>query len=320
MGRWHAHGAARAGGRVVALVDRDVHRAEELAARFPGAQVSRDLHDVLDLVDVVQICTPSVTHASLTAVALDARRHVLVEKPLAPTAPAVAALLELAERREVLLCPVHQFPFQEGVRRAIAGLPQIQPLRHVSFTTCSAGGGGDDSKAEQVALEILPHPLSLVVRLGVAVEKIDWVVRHPAAGELRALGSVGELTVSLLISMSGRPTSNVLELIGRQGTTSVDLFHGFAVRHSGDVSRIRKAGRPFTAAAATMRTAAGNLARRAWRLEPAYPGLRTLIEAFYLAVQRQAPPPISPAEIVAVAEETDRLRHLLGLTNEAVEA
>ena len=89
------------------------------------------------------------------------------------------------------------------------------------------------------------------------------------------------------------------------------LLHGFAVTHDGRVSRLRKAARPFTVAAATTRAAAANLARRAWRREPAYPGLRTLFEAFYRAAKGQAPGPITPAEILAVATEAERLAELV---------
>jgi hypothetical protein len=113
--------------------------------------------------------------------------------------------------------------------------------------------------------------------------------------------------------MNGRPTVNSVELIGANGTTSVDLFHGFAVTHGGGVSRLRKAGRPFTAAVATATTAAGNLARRAWRREPAYPGLRRLVQLFYEAVRGHGACPIPPAETLTVARESDRLRRLLGL-------
>jgi len=298
---------------VVAVVDADRRRAEALAARLSGSQALDEADEVFSQVEAVHICTPSATHVRYITRAIEAGRHVLVEKPLAPDATRAAALLDLAARRNVCLCPVHQFLFQDGVRDALARLPAMGPLRHVSFTICSAGGGTSALERDRVALEILPHPLSLIARLMPGADAIEWSTRRPSAGEIRALAQVGEVTISLLISMNGRPTVNRVELIGANGTTSVDLFHGFAVTHGGRVSRLRKAARPFTAAGATAMTAAGNLARRAWRREPAYPGLRRLVLLFYGAVRGNGNCPIPPDETLTVAREGDRLCRLLGL-------
>lgn len=309
MGRWHAHAARRAGASVVAVVDADPHRASQMIVHLPGARVAARLTDVLDLVDAVHICTPSQTHVSLATEALEAGCHALVEKPLAPTEEATAALLDLAARRNVCVCPVHQFPFQRGVHDAIARLPVIAPLRHVLFRICSAGAVGRDPA--QVALDILPHPLSLLTRLSPSIEAVAWSLRQPVVGEIGALGQVGDFTVSVLISTAGRPTTNVMELIGAGGTTYVDLFHGFSVTHLGRVSRWHKATQPFVVATRTMRTAAVNLAGRAWRREPAYPGLRRLLSLFYDAVRGDGPCPITPAEVLAVARAVHHLEQQL---------
>ncbi len=50
-----------------------------------------------------------------------------------------------------------------------------------------------------------------------------------------------------------------------------------------------------------------SLALRAVRCEPAYPGLRELVRAFYLAVEGGAPAPISGADAVDAAAARDRL-------------
>jgi len=252
MGRWHAHAAVRSGATVAAIVDPDPVRARELSAHHPRAKVVLSLADVLSDVDVVHVCTPSRTHVALITEALEAGRHVLVEKPLAPATETVAALFELSARRGVLLCPVHQFPFQSGFQTALDRMPAIGPIRQASYSTCSAGAAGQDAAAmAQVAAEILPHPLSLFARIWPGIDEVDWSVREPADGEIRALGQAGDAGLSIAISMSGRPTTNGIELIGANGTTTVDLFHGFAVTVDGHVSRLRKATKPLTTAART---------------------------------------------------------------------
>ena len=313
MGRWHADAARRAGGTVVAVVDRDLRRAEFVATRHRGCRAVRNLGEALDRVDVVHICTPTDSHALLATQALEAGCHVLLEKPLAATGDAVAALLALARSRDRLICPVHQFLFQDGMQAAMRALPRIGPLCHIDVRMCSAGGAGADSAVrDRIAYEILPHPLALLARLlPESLAGFDWTVRHPEPGEIRALGQYGRLTASITISMAGRPNINRVDLIGHSGTVDIDWFHGFAVRHDGRASGIRKMTRPFAFAASTATMAAANLARRAFRWEAAYPGLRPLVARFYGAVRGTGAVPISESETLAVARACDLFRAAL---------
>jgi len=310
MGRWHADAIPRAGGIVSAIVDPDRQRATQLARQHAKAQVASDLGSVIadGLADVVHLCAPLETHETLATQVLGAGLHALIEKPLAQTAEATAKLLRLADSKGVLLCPVHQFLFQPGVLRAQMAIPKIGPLLHLDAVTCSAGAETTGLDHERVVAEILPHPLSLIARLaGQAVSNIEWQLQHPARGELRASGQMGKISVSLLISMGGRPTANALRLIGERGTAHVDLFHGFAVVERGAVSRLRKIAHPFALAGGTLLSAGTNLASRAVRGESAYPGLRELVHRFYHALQTDDEPPISASEILEVARARDVL-------------
>jgi predicted dehydrogenase len=304
MGRWHAHALARSGGRVAAVVDPNEPRARALAESYPGAAVYADLGAALGAaeVDVVHICTPLETHAPLARAAIERGRHLIVEKPLAGSAAESAELLARAAERGVLLLPVHQMLFQRGTQRLFAALPQLEPLRHLDFTACSAGAEGRDAAGrDRIAFEVLPHPLSLLARLlPDPPDELAWRLAHPAPGELRATAAAAGTTISITISMSGRPTVNTLRVIGAGGTAHLDLFHGFATLESAGVSRLRKVARPFSRAARTAAGAALNLGLRAVRREPAYPGLRELIRRGYAAIRGEAPPPIGAAEILAV--------------------
>lgn len=307
MGGWHAHAAARAGGRVAAIVDSDRARATALATRYRGSRAFTALADALDAVDVVHVCTPTESHVPIATEALDGRRHVLIEKPLARTAAEVETLVAFARSRECQICPVHQFLFQDGMQRAFRALSVIGPLYHVDVRMCSAGaeGRGADS-AERIAFEILPHPLALLARLQPdPADLFAWNVRHPEPGEIRALGQSGRVTASIVISMAGRPNINRVDLVCRGGTVHVDWFHGFATVQDGRVSGLRKLARPFSFAAFSAASAGLNLARRTLRWEPDYPGLRTLVASFYDAVRGTGPRPISDAEMLSVARGCD---------------
>lgn len=311
MGRWHADAVARIGGQVSVVVDPDIRRARELAHRHSGARAATNLADIVGggAADVVHVCTPLDTHEPLARTALTARTHVLAEKPLAPTTAVTAELLRLAGTQGVLLCPVHQFLFQCGVLRAQQQIPDIGAVLHLDFVACSAGAlDGSAIERDRIAANILPHPLSLIERLlPGSLAEIEWRVQRPRAGELSAVGASGATTLSLLVSMGGRPTVNMLRLIGERGTIHLDLFHGFHVREHGHTSRADKIAHPFRFASRMLAAATANLARRAVRRESAYPGLRELIRRFHAAAHRGEPAPIGDHEIMEVAAARDRL-------------
>lgn len=310
MARWHADAIARVGGIVSVIIDPNYRRARTLAARYAGAYAGADLDEAAHFgaIDVAHLCTPSETHESLTRQALEAGMHVLVEKPMTQTAAAAVALLRLAESRHLLLCAVHQLLFQPGVLRAQDALRSIGPLLHVDAVVCSAGAGGQtDDGLDRAVADILPHPLSVLARvMPEPLGRVGWRLEHPMAGEVRAIGTAGQVGVSVLVSMRGRPTRNTLGLIGEGGAVHLDLFHGFHVVEGGAVSRGRKVVRPLVLSASTLRAAGTNLVSRAARREVAYPGLRELVRRFYRAVERGNRPPISPRELldVAAARET----------------
>ncbi len=314
MGRWHAHALVRCGGRLRAVVDPHAERARTLASSYPGARVFPDLDALLaeERIEVVHICTPLEPHVELAGKAIAHGCHTLVEKPLAPSASATAELLRLAAERGVLLCPVHQLLFQPGVLRLQREIPRIAPLLHLDSVACSAGARGlGEEERDRVAFDILPHPLSLLARLlPDSLDAIAWQLLRPAAGELRATAAAGGVSLSLLISMHGRPTYNLLRVVGGAGTAHLDLFHGFAVIEPGTVSRTRKLLRPFAFSGRQLAGATDNLLRRALRAEPAYPGLRELVHRFYTAIGENRPAPVSAAETLSVAESQDRLRAL----------
>ena len=312
MGRWHAHAVAHAGHTVSAIIDPDAARASLLARAYHSAQTAATLEGS-DPVDVVHICTPLATHGALAREALDRGSHVIAEKPLVASALETTELLDHAAAAGRLLVPVHQFLFQPGVLRAQQQLHDIGLLLHADFVACTAGAASrDDAEQNRVAVEVLPHPLSLLARLvSPHIADVDWQVRHTRPGELRADGVLAGVSVSALISTGSRPTTNQLRLLGQRGTIAIDLFHGFAVTTHGRATRAGKIAQPFVSGAALLGAASANLVRRAAMREPAYPGLRELVRCFYDAAATGGVAPISATETLAVATTFERIQRLM---------
>jgi predicted dehydrogenase len=311
MGRWHADTIRRMRGRVAAVVDPNPDSARRLAARFPDCAAFTSCGEMLarSAPAVIHVCTPGETHREIAEECMAAGAHLVIEKPLAPAARETEYLLRRAAQRRILMCPVHQYLFQAGVRRAIALLPRIGAPVDVQAVFCSAGGARLPKEAlDRVAADILPHPLSLIGRMFPdGLPDSSLVARKKAPGELRVSWDSAATAFSICISMNGRPTCSALRITGTDGTLHLDLFHGYAVFEPGRVSRFRKIVHPFDLGIRTLFAAGSNMAGRIVRWEPAYPGLRTLVQAFYRAVQSGDAPPVSPEETMAVANARDRV-------------
>jgi len=99
---WRNVGAFYPGGPLVrqqVLVGRDDRAVKEAAARYGWSEAATDWRDVVqrDDVDIIDICTPGHLHADIAVAALEAGKHVLVEKPLANSIEESEAMVRAAE-------------------------------------------------------------------------------------------------------------------------------------------------------------------------------------------------------------------------------
>jgi predicted dehydrogenase len=69
-------------------------------------------------IDIIDICTPNMTHTSLVTAALETGKHVICEKPLAPTPAEVRRMIAARDRSGKLLMTAHHFRFK-GISQAM---------------------------------------------------------------------------------------------------------------------------------------------------------------------------------------------------------
>ncbi|MEE2657101.1 MAG: Gfo/Idh/MocA family oxidoreductase [Candidatus Latescibacterota bacterium] len=69
-------------------------------------------------IDIVDVCTPNMYHAPLSIAALEAGKHVICEKPLAPTPESIRAMIEARDRSGKMLMTAQHFRFQ-GTSKAV---------------------------------------------------------------------------------------------------------------------------------------------------------------------------------------------------------
>lgn len=107
------------GGRLIACADLDLGRAENLAKGF-DAKVCHDWHELICLpeVDVVLVATLHDSLASITLAAVEAGKHVLVEKPAARFAKELEPVIAAAENKGVKVHVGFNHRYHRSLRKA----------------------------------------------------------------------------------------------------------------------------------------------------------------------------------------------------------
>jgi len=105
---------------LVAVSDLNEQSACDLGERY-GADYYGDVGALLKRGDVemVSICTPTVTHADIALAAMEAGKHVLVEKPMTNTVAEAESLIRAAEKNGVHLAVGFVERFTPGVIEAM---------------------------------------------------------------------------------------------------------------------------------------------------------------------------------------------------------
>lgn len=107
------------GARVVSVCDLNSARLDAVRNRYPAVTTTTDPGVVIrdPRVDVVVIATPISTHFELALQALEAGKHVLVEKPMTGSYDESRRLVDEAARRRLVLMVDHTFVYTGAVRK-----------------------------------------------------------------------------------------------------------------------------------------------------------------------------------------------------------
>ncbi len=182
------------------VYDTDSARAAALAAKF-STPVYSDYTTFLRDIDGVVIAAPAIAHFELCEAALNAGKHVFVEKPVAASAAAARALTQLAREKGLVLQAGHQ---ERYVCDAIGlfsrkRLPQrIECVRHVPFT----GRCGDVS----AVFDLMVHDIDLIRRMTGAE-----LLNASAEGNAEKVAAELFLSTGTLAVLSARRSAKISE-------------------------------------------------------------------------------------------------------------
>jgi predicted dehydrogenase len=179
----------------VAVCDARTSRLDEVARRQPEVTLATDLGELLEQkhIDAVVVCTPAATHREIAGQALEAGKHVLVEKPLTVDARSAGELIELAKAFDRVLLTGHTFLYNNGVRQ-VKSLIEGGALGELYYCYATRTNMGPFRSDVNALWDLAPHDIAIFNHL--LDDLPDWV---SAVGD-RVLGNgredVGFITLA----------------------------------------------------------------------------------------------------------------------------
>ncbi|MFM2061641.1 MAG: hypothetical protein RLZZ507_1311 [Cyanobacteriota bacterium] len=107
------------GAEVVAVSDFQIDRLAKVQSRYPAIKLTTNSQDLFvePNIDAIAIATPVSTHYDLALAALQAGKHVLVEKPMTVSSQQAIRLIDEAQKRNLVLMVDHTFVYTGAVRK-----------------------------------------------------------------------------------------------------------------------------------------------------------------------------------------------------------
>lgn len=101
------------------ICDLDEKRVKNLNRRYPAANATTNYKELLDdsSLDAVVVATPVGTHYKFVKEALEAGKHILVEKPFTANVRDAEELIELADKNNLNIMVDHTFVYTGAVRK-----------------------------------------------------------------------------------------------------------------------------------------------------------------------------------------------------------
>jgi predicted dehydrogenase len=136
---------------------------DAIARRYPAVATATSFDEVVadPAIDAIALATPVSTHYPLAAAALDAGKHVFIEKPLAASSEEAQELLELASQRDLVLMPGHTFLYSPPVN-TIRELIASGEIGEIYFISTSRVNLGLHQSDVSVAWDLGPHDFSIL--------------------------------------------------------------------------------------------------------------------------------------------------------------
>ncbi len=138
-------------------------RLQHLSSLYPDIAAFEDVKAFLESdLDAVAIATPVKQHYELAKASLNAGKHTFIEKPMASSSSQCAELLELAEKKGLVLMVDHTFLYSSAIQK-IKEIVDAGDIGVIRYINCRRLNLGLFQKDINVAWDLAPHDISIIL-------------------------------------------------------------------------------------------------------------------------------------------------------------
>ena len=150
-------------GIVTVVCDTREERRKAAQKAYPSVQTISDVDELMsrDDVDAIVIATPVFLHYPLAKKALEAGKHVLVEKPLTASVAEAQELVHLAQAKQRILAVDHTFLFTGSVQK-IKKMVEAGELGKIQYFDSTRINLGLFQPDVNVIWDLAPHDISIL--------------------------------------------------------------------------------------------------------------------------------------------------------------
>ncbi len=144
--------------------DLDEKRLAHMKNLYPNVTVTSNYDDVVNdpTLDAVAVCTHVSAHYPLAKKALEAGKHVLIEKPLTAKVDEAQELVDLARKNGAVIMVDHTFEYTAGVNK-MKEIIESGILGDVLYVNCTRLNLGIFQRDINVVWDLAPHDLSIIL-------------------------------------------------------------------------------------------------------------------------------------------------------------
>jgi predicted dehydrogenase len=152
--------------KVVGICDKSANSRKRAQKSYPHISVGAHCEQLINSpeTDAIAVITPVWTHYELTKAALEAGKHVFVEKPFTSNTAQAEELLELAARKNLKIMVDHTFLFTGAVKK-IRQVLKDGTLGSIYYYDSTRVNLGLFQHDVNVIWDLAPHDLSIIDHL-----------------------------------------------------------------------------------------------------------------------------------------------------------
>jgi len=219
-------------GHLRAVCDADETNLAAITGQYPDVASYRRLDEALadGNVDAVAIATPAASHGEIVNLALDAGKHVFVEKPLCLDVNQAEALADRAEKLGLVLMVGHLLLYHPAFVALKAALDG-GALGHLRYIYSNRLSLGKIRREENALWSFAPHDISMILSLiralpsRVVANGGSYLYSGVADTTLSHLSFSGELQAHIFVSWLHPYKDQRLVVVGDKAMAVFDDVH-----------------------------------------------------------------------------------------------